>query len=288
MKHLHSITFTSGLLLFLIALLLVPPVQADGWPQRRRHGYFKLGFRTFRAANYYEPNGNRIAIPTVSDYVISLYGEYGITDRLTGIAYLPFFERITRNEQVGRSSGFVFTEGSAVTDIADAVVGVRFGLLTNGPTVLSAGLKLGLPLGDAEEPTGLNTGDGELNQLLTLEAGHSFYPIPAYALATVGFNQRVKGYSDEFVYHLEAGYTVANALTIIGRVRGVEPFRNGDDAVGSQSGFYGNNQRYMAYGMELAYTHRSGLGLSAGVEGATRAQNVLSAAAFSFGIFLVR
>jgi hypothetical protein len=29
--------------------------------------------------------------------------------------------------------------------------------------------------------------------LLTLEAGHSFYPLPAYASASAGFNQRSEG-----------------------------------------------------------------------------------------------
>lgn len=276
---------TFGFALFL--LLPAVSVYADGWPQRQGHGYYKLGVYTLRATHYYEPGGNRIAIPTVGDYTFSFYGEYGLTDRLTAIAYVPF-QRITLNRQVGRESGFVFSEGDATTGLADPFVGARFGLLQFGGTVVSAGLKLGIPLGTKDQTNGLNTGDGELNQLITLETGHSFYPMPAYAVVTTGFNQRSGGFSDEFTYSLEAGYTVANAWTIIGRVQGLESFQNGDASAGGQLGFAGNDQRYLLYGMELAYTRNDRYGVTFGVQNATRAQNVLSAPAFSFGLFLKR
>ena len=271
-----------------LLFLLFPAVsvQADGWPQRRGHGYYKLGFYTLRATHYSEPGGNRIAIPTVGDYTFSFYGEYGLTDRLTAIAYVPF-QRITLNRQVGRETGFVFTEGDEITGLADPILGLRFGLLQFGGTVLSASLKLGLPLGTSDQTNGLNTGDGELNQQLSLEAGHSFYPIPAYAVVKAGFNQRSSGFSDEVDYGVEAGYTVANAWTIIGRVQGLESLKNGD-ATGGQLGFAGNDQRYLLYGAELAYTHNDTYGFSVGVQNATRAHNVLSAPTFSIGIFLKR
>ncbi len=267
-------------------LLLVRPAYADAWLQKRGGGYYKVGYRMVRATHFYEPNGNRMQIPTLGDYTVSFYGEYGITDGITVLAYVPFFERITLNQQVGRTSGFVFSEGDAESGLADAIVGVRIGLVQHGATVLSATVKLGLPLGNDDQPSGLLTGDGEFNQVIALEAGHSFYPIPAYAIASVGFNQRTKGFSDEFVYTLEAGYTVAERFTIAAKVRGVESLRNGDPTVGGQRGLNGNDQRYLAYGAEVIYTHHDTYGISVGIEGATRAQNVLSATAFSAGLFV--
>lgn len=276
--------------LFGLALLFLLPTltaHAQGWTQERGHGYYKAGFYILRATEYYEPGGNVIAIPTVSDYTASFYGEYGLTDRLTAIAYVPF-QRITLNQQVGRESGFVFNEGDEVNSLADPIIGGRFGLWRTGATVVSAGLKLGLPLGTSEQPNGLTTGDGELNQLLTLEAGHSFYPLPAYASASAGFNQRSEGFSDEFIYSVETGYTVAQAWTVIGRVQGLESFENGSSSAGGQLGFNGNNQRYLLYGAEVVYTHNDAYGLTLGVQNATRAQNVLSATAFSVGLFVKR
>lgn len=284
MTSFHRTYYTLALLMGV--LLLVQPAHADGWLQIRGRGYYKVGYRMVRATHYYEPNGNRIQIPTLGDYTVSFYGEYGLTDGITVLAYVPFFERITLNQQIGQTSGFVFSEGDAVSGLADAIVGARFGLIRQGATVLSATVKLGLPLGNDDQPNGLLTGDGEFNQTIALETGHSFYPIPAYAIASVGFNQRTKGFSDEFVYTLEAGYTVAERFTIAAKVRGVESFKNGDPTVGGQRGFNGNDQRYLAYGVEVIYTHHDTYGLSVGFEGATRAQNVLSAVAFSAGLFV--
>ena len=44
-----------------------------------------------QANRFYEPDGRIITIPTLADYTFSFYGEYGFTDRLTGIAYKPGF-----------------------------------------------------------------------------------------------------------------------------------------------------------------------------------------------------
>lgn len=281
---------TRYILLFIIALLAVPieNVFADGWPQKKGEAYVQFSLRAFRSSTYYEPGGNQVDIPTLGDYVASLYGEYGVTDRLTIIGDVPFLERITRNEQVGRETGFVFTEGDAVTGIADVQVGARYGLMDDGKTVVSASLKLGIPVGDSSHPGGLWTGDGEFNQQLALEVGHSFYPTKAYAAALIGFNQRTRGYSDELVYGVESGYTVMQQLTLIGRVRGVEPLRNGRDDVGGQGGFGGNEVRYLSFGAEAAYELTRDTGIRLSVDGATRKQNVLSGVVFGFGVFVKR
>jgi hypothetical protein len=274
-----------------ITILLILPlssqVLADGWPQRKGGGYYKIGFSFIRAQRFYEPDGKVISIPTLADYTASFYGEYGITDRITGIVYLPFIERITLNKQVGERTDFVFFEGDAITHPADLDVGFRVGLLQRGNTAISASIKLGIPIGQAEQPNGLVTSDGEFNQLLSLEIGQSFYPTAAYAVARAGYNNRTEGFSDEFHYGLEFGYTFAGKLTAVTRIRGVESMKNGDDAVlGGSMGLYANNQRYLAYGFEAIYAVSGNIGFSLGIEGAARGQSILSAPAFSAGVFM--
>jgi hypothetical protein len=51
-------------------------------------------------------------------------------------------------------------------------------------------------------------------------------------------------------------------------------------------GLYANKPRYLAYGPESLHNLNERIGISAGLDIATRAQNVLSAPAFSFGVFL--
>lgn len=262
-------------------------LRSQGWPQKAGHGFYKLGVNIVSSDKFYEKSGEVLTIPTLSDYTVSLYGEYGITGGVTGILYLPVVKRITLNKQVGEPSGFVYFEGDEVTGVADADVGVRVQLFKTGSTVLTAGLKLGLPLGSDEQENGLYTGDGEFNQVLTIGAGHSFYPLPAYATGFLGVNNRTNGYSDEVHYGAELGYTVAEAVTVSGRLTGLESFRNGDgDVTGGMGGLFANDQRYLTYGAEVAWQMTEYVGLSAGITSAFFGRNTLSASEFSAGIFL--
>jgi len=51
-------------------------------------------------------------------------------------------------------------------------------------------------------------------------------------------------------------------------------------------GLFANNQSYLSYGPEFSYIINETFGMSAGIESATQAENVLSAPAFSFGVFI--
>ena len=275
--------------ILLLVIVFVQNAMAGPWPQKKGHGFYKLGFGFVQANRFYELGGNRISIPTLSDYTASFYGEYGFTDRITGIAYIPFVQRITLNRQVGSVTGAVLFDGAENTGPADSDLGVRFGILERGSTVASASLMLGLPIGDSSHENGLFTGDGEFNQHISLGVGHSFYPIPAYVAIEAGYNNRTQGYSDEFRYHLEAGYTFNQRATLITKLRGLESLDNGDDSImGGMGGLSANNQSYISYGTELAFSITSNVGISFSVEGAFRGENILSAPAYSTGIYLKR
>ena len=279
-----------GLLSVLAVLFgtsLAPDATAGPWPLKRGSGFYKLGFGFVRANQFYEPDGNRIAIPTLADYTVSFYGEYGLTDRFTAVAYVPFMQRLTLNRQVGAETGFEFFEGDAVTGPADMDFGLRVGLFQLGNTTVSSTLTLGIPVGDNQQENGLLTGDGEFNQMLSVGVGHSFYPAPAYVSAEAAFNNRNQGFSDEFRVAAEAGYTLRNRVTAIAKLRAQEPLRNGTDAtVGGTGGLYASNQRYLVFAFEMAVQMTQKLGFSLSVEGATRGQNVLSAPAYSTGLYL--
>lgn len=270
-------------------LLLASNAFAGAWTQPKGDGYYKLGFRMVRANQFYDPDGRKIDVPTFGDYSTIFYGEHGLTDRITLVASVPFYKRITLNKQVGRTSGFVFFEGDSKTGIADSEVGARFGLLQGGSAVVSAELLFGLPIGDNDQENGLYTGDGEFNQMVKLQFGYSLYPRPIYFGSEIGFNNRTEGYSDEFYYAAEVGYNFGGKLLVSLKMRGIESFKNGNDAVqGGMGGLFANNQSYLTYGPEVSYLLNNNFAVVAGVEGATHAENVLSAPAFSFGFVLRR
>ena len=276
---------TLGLVL-IVAAWWSTDAEAGAWTQTKGTGFYKLGSQMTRGTEFRDMRGLGMTIPTLAEYTVSLYGEYGLRDDLTAVGYLPFFKRITLNKQVGRPSGFVYFAGDDVTGIGDAQLGLRYRVAQKGATVISASLTLGLPIGDDTQTNGLLTGDGEANQILALQVGHSFYPVPVYVSLDLGYNNRVDGFSDELLYAVEAGYTIGKWTAIL-RLRRTESRENGEDGVsGGMGGLYANNQSFLSYGPELIYALNERLGMSLGAAGASRVQNALSEPVFSFAVFL--
>jgi hypothetical protein len=113
--------------------------HAGGWTQPKGKGYFKLSQQIVRAESLFLVTGTKTEIPTVSGYTTSLYGEFGLHDRVTLVGYMPFYTNFAIDLE-----GFDSTTG-----IGDSDVGIRIGILTGGPTVVSLQALAGLPLGDS-------------------------------------------------------------------------------------------------------------------------------------------
>ncbi len=272
--------------IIVLFFLLNAQLSAVGWPQKKGRAWFKLSTQITVADEFYEPGGHKVPITTLGDYTTSLYGEYGITDGLTVFAYIPFFKRITLNRLEGETSGMEFFPGDEVNGFADSDVGLRYRLAGLGATVISGTFLLGLPLGNDNQKNGLYTGDGEMNRMLALEVGHSFHPAAMFATLTLGFNNRVNGYSDEIRYGFELGYSPGARWLLIFRAGGIEPLRNGvDETKGGSGGLFANNQQYLSFGPEINYRITEQVGISLSATSATHAENVVSAVSYGVGVF---
>ncbi len=271
----------------LISLFFNQTIRADGWPQPKGHGFFKLDFSAIRSRQFFGMDGNIYDLngagTRLGNYTAAFYGEYGITDRLTAIAYVPFLVRNTVNEGVGAISGEVLQPGLENTAFGDVDLALRLGLLRRGAWVLSGSVRLGLPTGDFKNPDLLYTGDGEFNQLVQLEWGYG--QARWYASGSAGVNNRTKGFSEEFRYQLEAGYWLLPAKVLAtARLTGVESFNNGNPE-GSGNGLFSNNVEYLSPQLALTYEHRGRWGLSAQIAGAVRGRNALASPALSVGVY---
>ncbi len=242
-----------------------------GWTHPRGQGYFKLNEQIIRSDSYFKPSGEKVLITAQSRYTTSLYGEFGLTDRLTLVGYIPFYQRISENKL---GSGTKAGTG-------DWELGARIGLLTNRATVVSLQVMAGLPLGDSssEQEVGLFTGDGEFNQLFSLQVGHSLWPTPGYLKGEIGFNNRESNFSDELRYALEAGFMIDERIGVSAWVRGVKALGTGDE-------WTMNDQQYVSFGPEINFYITSNAGITAGVTKYTGARNLLDAPAWDIGLFL--
>ncbi len=278
--------------LLFVFITALPLMAGGGWPQQKGRGYFKLSEWWIRADQHYTDLG--LLDPNVTNglFTTSLYGEYGFTDRLTGIVYIPFFSRSLFNNSVSGTTGELLTPGEAINSIGDFDISLKYGLVQKGSFAVSATLQFGLPLGESGGGSEgiLQTGDGEFNQLLQLDAGLGFRlgTINAYSNAFVGINNRTKGFSDEFRYGFEFGVNLFNnKLTPIMRVYGVQSFNNGtlpSEATGTT--IFANNTEHFTIAPELNYNINEKWGVSAGLSKAVSGRLIYANTAYNVGVFL--
>ncbi len=272
-------------ILILVAVLASTSLSlAQGaWPKENGKAFFKLGQTIIVSDEFYTPEGTIRTIKTAGVYITSLYGEYGLSDKLTAVAYVPVFFRNTINEQQFTLSPNV-EEADEANSFGDMNIGLQYGILKKGPFVLSTSLILGVPTGqtDGGDTQILQSGDGEFNQMLRLHAGYSFYPAPFYAAAYVGVNNRTKDFSEEFRLGLEAGAGWKSWFFAL-KMDWVESFANGN-AESSQTGIFSNNTEYISFGPEVGYQLGAGFGISASAFGAFKGQNILANPAYFVGL----
>jgi protein XagA len=263
-------------------------MAGGGWPQPKGKGYFKLGQSYLLSSYYFDGNGNIIDLtPSFGYFSTSFYGEYGFTDRLTGIIYLPFFARSIKNELQYNQSG-IREAGDALNSFGDTDISIKYGLIVNKPIVVSASLLLGLPLGNngKDNANALQTGDGEFNQLLRIDASHSFHPKPVYVSAYVAFNNRTKGFSDEVRFGAEVGLTFKKFIPIL-KLNVVKSLFNGDAAaIESGNGSFSNNTEYISPTIELNYQITDKVGVSGSGGFALAAKNILASPNWGLGVYL--
>ncbi len=196
------------ILLFAALLFSAPLLRAGGpWPQEKNGGYLKLSEFWIVADEHFTSGGETDPNVTSGFYSTNLYGEYGLTDRWTAIVNAPLFARATVNNLLSGTTNEVIEEGDAINSIGDIEIGIKYGLITDKKIVVAASLFLGLPTGQdvGGRQMNLQTGDGEFNQYLRLDAGTSLGN--SYVSAYAGFNQRTNNFSDEWRAGLEAGTT---------------------------------------------------------------------------------
>ncbi|MEQ8582841.1 MAG: hypothetical protein RIC30_12115 [Marinoscillum sp.] len=275
------------ILLSLLSLLYSLHILAGGgWVYQKNKGFLKLGQNMIRSQYFFDSGGNITDIPTVSLYTTSFYGEYGLSDRLNVVLYVPFFVRSTLNRVEFNQSGNTIP-GDEINSFGDTNVGLKYGMFQDQPVHLAASLIFGLPFGSSEVSSDriLQTGDGEFNQLLKLEASHSISGTPAYITGILGFNNRTQGFSDEFHYGGEIGVSL-KPVTALLKVYSVNSLYNGDADTSNANGVFANNTEYVSFTPELIYALENGWGFAASAGFASSGKRILAAPNFGIGVFL--
>ena len=279
--------FRHFLLVSLWSLLLPSALYAGGgWLSRKGGGFLKLNQGILRARHYFTPAGSTIPITTTSLYTSSLYAEYGINSRLQGMAYVPFFSRVTLNRQVSSASKKEVVPGDFLNTIGDIDVGLKVGLSQKTKIKVAASLIFGLPTGNASggDTRLLQTGDGEFNQLFLLEASYSLHPLPIFFSAGTGLNVRSRNFSEEFRYYLQSGMRLHRMLHFICQLSGTESFYNGSPK-GVANSIFSNNTEYLSAEPGVLLGLHKNMGVSASVTVPFIGRQVLSTPQYNIGLY---
>lgn len=191
---------------WLIAACVVSssPADAGAWLQEKGGGYLKVAFASFRSDEAFDATGRTVPLDAggtasgdYTDVSFSTYLEYGLHDRITLIASVPIKQA---------SKGDDRTVG-----IGDFVAGLRAPLY-DGPLFVSISSCLKLPLYGESQSASPSLGTAGVDGDLRLLAGRSFWPMPAYATAEVGYRRR-HGFADQVIYSAELGATLGRLET---------------------------------------------------------------------------
>ncbi len=274
MKNLNQ---NFNIFLFLIFLAMPMLSTAQAWTKSKKSGFYKLDYSNNPAEQVFDNKGKLVPIRTLGNNVTSFYGEYGVSDKLTLVAYMPFLVR--------NSLAATITQPAiSVNGFGDTDLGVRYQLYNKNGISASGNLLLGLPTGKGTQADGLIMGDGEFNQLVKIAIGTG--KKRWWTQGAVGFNNRTNAFSDEFRYDLEFGYKFFNdrLLTIL-KINGVESLNNGT-VKETTTGLFSNNVEYIGVGPEFLYyaNKKKNIGVSLRLANGFKARNVQAALTTQLGI----
>ena len=262
------------------------------WSKGKGNGYYKLSAWYLKSNQHYTNTGAIDPNVTRTQFNTNVYAEYGIHNSIDIIAYVPFFSRTAQNNQISGTTNSITQKGESFNSFGDVDLGARYAFYRKGNWAADVKLLLGLPTGDSSGGSdgSFQTGDGEFNQYISTSLGYStsFGNLPFYAKSHIGYNNRSKGFSDEFRAGLEAGINLFNdKFWFITRLNIVKSFKNGTlSAANSNGSIFANNVEYTSFGLEGAYYITDKLGVSASFDSAFSGKVIAANPSFSGGIFL--
>lgn len=279
------------ILIIFFSLIGSSAIAGGGWTHDQGSGYLKLSHWFSISDQHFTTTGAIDPNLTTGVMNTSLYGEYGISDRVEAMLYFPFLSYAFANAEISATSGETLVPGESITSVGDTDIGIKYGLVKNKSIVLSTYLWLGLPLGNSSGGTlgNLQTGDGEFNQMLGIVAS-SGGPVNdflnMFTSLGVEYNNRNLGYSDELRINFELGGILWDKLILIYKLNNLSSLNNGDTVEENPlGGLFSNNREYLAFTAEVGYNLTNKVGLTANYGGAYSGKLIFANPSYSFGVY---
>jgi hypothetical protein len=263
------------------------------WPQPKGKAYIKLSEWWTIFDEHFTDNGGIDPNLTSGIFNTTVYVEYGLTNRLTTVVNAPIFSRSIMNTQRSGTTNDIIVPGEGINSIGDIDLALKYALTKPGSNIpVSVSLTLGIPTGvsSAGQFGSLQTGDGEFNQYIKIDAGKSFQlgSTPSYVSVYAGVNNRTQDFSEEFRTGAEFGVGLGKGkFWLAGKLNIIESFRNGGNVVSANStGIFANNSESLILGVDANYYITDKFGISAGYADIITGKIIAAAPSYSVGVFL--
>ncbi|MGM0416858.1 MAG: hypothetical protein ACQEQK_07905, partial [Thermodesulfobacteriota bacterium] len=219
-------------------------VCAGSWTMPVGKLYTRMAYSEYEAQRYfYEDGSSKAYAPRDGknrdfDYdekTWSFYSEYGLMEGLTLIGSFDYKETEWTFQSGGRVGAPVSIDKTAKSSgIADINLGFRYRLIDMDAGALSIQTLYksaeAYDHKDENLSTDIRLGDAQDDLEMRLQFGHSLYPhVPGYFNVEAGYRWRSEYMADEFVYLLEAGVDVSEAIYLRTKLDGRANVGNGDD-----------------------------------------------------------
>ena len=268
------------LLLFTISLSMY---AQSPWTQKKGEAYVQLSFTTIPTYSTLFGNPEYNTERKINDNTLQFYAEYGLSDKTTLIANLPF--KMVASNEVTSPSITPFTTEDSQSSLGNVQLGVKHNFY-NKKWLISGQLLVEANTGAYEDASGLRTGYDAWTLTPTVIIGRGFDKW--YIQGFTGVDIRTNDYSSAFKLGGEAGYKALDWLWVAGFLDGVASFQNGDliDPRNNRlTGLYVNNQSYAAFGFKLIGEFDQNFGANVGLGGAFDGRNVAKSPAISLGLY---
>lgn len=261
----------------LVVLGLAAPAQAGPWPAGRGHFYAKVAGSRLRSTVLAAPDGTEFDIPRFVKQEVSLYGTWGLSDRVTAIVSIPAYRSSDLRE---------FRQESGVGDV---LAGLQVQLGRRGPWVLAARGLVQAPTGDETRADGLlPTGSGVWEGEAALSAGRSLAGGALYGFAEAGHQARGGGLTDAFAYGAQLGWNVRSGVVLAASLRGVEPLDGSPRAARGSPVGLSDRVGYLVYGPTAILALGGGAAVQVDLERAARARNLAKGTTIRLGVAVSR
>ncbi|SIS87761.1 Putative MetA-pathway of phenol degradation [Zobellia uliginosa] len=268
-------------LLFLFSVSLF---SQGAWTKAKNEAYVQLSFYNIAGYSGIYGNPDYRTERKITDNTLQLFGEYGISDKTTVLLSLPV-KMIKAGDVVSSTAGVPITSDGSETTLGNLVLGVKHQLYNN-KWAISGQLNVEANTGSYFEASGLRSGYDTYTLSPKLNIGRGYANF--FVQASTGVDIRFNDYSSSYRAGAEVGVKPIKRLWLIGFLDFSTSFENGDVVLpeaNRATGFYLNDQEYLAYGIKGIVEITQKFGVLANYTSAISGTNVPKRAVLGGGIY---